>query len=103
MLEILALVWLTNKIGKTVEAKGHKSGKYKWTAVGLWFGGEIVGVIIGSIIGAIAGGDNAQCIAYIVALLGAITGAVIANSIANNVEPVQVIPAPSNQLNNPPS
>lgn len=99
MLEILALFWLTGNIGKTVEAKGHKSGKYKWMAVGLWFGGEFAGAIFGAIIGSFFGQDSAQCVAYIVALGGAITGAVIAMSIAKNVEPVQ----PSPTLGTPPT
>jgi len=98
MLEILAIIWLTNNIGKTVEAKGHKSGKYKWMAVGLWFGGEIVGAIVGAIIGAIIGGDSAQCVTYVVAIGGAIVGAVIANSIAKNLEPVQVSPITNNPV-----
>ena len=105
MLEILAVFWLTNKIGKVVEDKGHKSGKYKWMAVGLWFGGEIAGGIFGTIIGLFLsdGGEGFQCIAYIFALIGAITGAVIANMIANNLQPVEASPSTNDPLNTPPN
>ena len=92
MLEILAIIWLVNKIGKTVEAKGRKSGIYKWLAAGLWIGGEIAGLILGAIIGAFVSEDSAQCIMYLVALGGAATGALIAITIANHLEPVQTNP-----------
>jgi len=83
MLEIIVLIGLTSQIGKIVEAKGYKSGKYKWMTVGLWFGGELVGAIIGSLI---TGGDeSANCLLYIIALVGAAAGAGIANSIANKL------------------
>ena len=86
MLEILVLIGLTNHIGKTIEAKGHKSAKYKWMTVGLWFGGEIVGAFIGTLI--TGGDDSGRCLLYIIALSGAAVGAAIANSIANNLEPL---------------
>jgi hypothetical protein len=35
MLEIVAILILTNHVGKIVEAKGLKSGGYKWGAAGL--------------------------------------------------------------------
>jgi uncharacterized membrane protein YeaQ/YmgE (transglycosylase-associated protein family) len=85
MIEILVLIALTNRIGKTVEAKGYKSGKYKWITIGLWFGGEIVGAVIGS---ALTGGDESAIgVLYLVALLGAVIGALIAFLIASNLEP----------------
>ena len=94
MLELLILIGLTSSIGKTVEAKGHKSGKYKWMTVGLWFGGEIVGVVIGAVIGTLltGGDDSVTCITYIVGLAGAAVGAAIANSIAKNLEPMPGYP-----------
>ena len=92
MLEILALLALTKRIGNIVESKGHKATKYKWMTVGLWFGGEIVGVILGAIIA--GGSDSAQCLIYVVALIGAAIGAAIAYSIANNVKPATGYPEP---------
>src|SRR5215212_8260846 len=99
MLEILVLIGLTSRIGKIVEAKGHKSGKYKWMTVGLWFGGEIVGAIIGSLI--TAGDQSASCALYIIALLGAAVGAWIASSIANNLPVVGPSLAPAASTGTP--
>lgn len=96
MLEIVAILILTNHVGKIVEAKGLKSGGYKWGAAGLWFGGEIAGAFIGGIIIAIAGADS-NCIAYLAALLGAAVGAWVAIAIAKDAEP------PPNYSQEPPS
>jgi len=90
MLEIIALVALTRHIGKMVEAKGHKPGKYKWMTVGLWIGGEIAGAIVGAIFAAAS--DTGECLIYIVALLGAAAGAVAAYLIAKNVAPLPGFP-----------
>lgn len=81
MLEILALISLTNKIGRIVEQKGYQSSGYKWSTVAWWFGGEILGVIIGLLI---TGGEQGLP-AYIIALIGAAIGASIAYSNANNL------------------
>jgi hypothetical protein len=91
MLEILILIALTNRVGKIVEAKGLKSGGYKWGAVGLWVGGEIGGAVIGGIIMAITNSDF-QCLAYLVALLGAAIGAWVAITIAKDAEPMPGFP-----------
>jgi hypothetical protein len=96
MLEIIVLVALTNHIGRIVEAKGYRSGKYKWMTVGLWFGGEIVGAIMGSFM---TGSESGTCVRYIIALLGAAAGAVIANSIANNLQAMPGYPLPSEGTN----
>lgn len=85
MLEILALLVLTKRIGKIVEEKGHKSGWYKALAVGLWFGGEIVGLILGILI--VGGDSSARWLPYLIALIGAAVGAGIAYAIANNLPP----------------
>lgn len=91
MLEILALLVLTKKIGKVVEAKGRKSGGYKALVVGLWFGGEIIGFILGT---AMAANDpSARLLPYFIALLGAAVGAGIAYAIASNLSPVAPVPA----------
>jgi hypothetical protein len=100
MLEILALILLTKEIGKIVEAKGHKSGKFKWMTVGLWLGGEITGMVVGMFLAMLLGGDEStQCIIYIIALLGAVLGAGTAYLIAKNIQPVQISPS----TNNPPN
>jgi hypothetical protein len=91
MIEILVLIAFTGHIGKVVEAKGYKSGKYKAYAVGLWFGGELIGAILGSFFLSSAG-DSTRCGAYIFALIGAAIGAFIANSIAGNLEPMPGYP-----------
>ena len=86
MLEIIALMALTKRIGSIVEQKGHKSRWYKVLTVVLWFGGELTGGILGLIV---AGADeSAQCLIYLFALLGAAVGAVIAYSIANSLSPI---------------
>jgi hypothetical protein len=96
MLEILALLVLTKRIGKIVEEKGRKSGGYKILMVGLWFGGEIVGLILGTVI---AGGDpSAKWLPYLIALLGAVIGAGIAYAIANGLSPVT---EPTSMLSSP--
>lgn len=85
MLEILFLIWFTGKIGKMVESKGHKGGKYKWMAVGLWVAGEFLGAFIGAF--AAGSSDDVQCMTYGFALVGAGIGAAIAYAIANRAEP----------------
>ena len=93
MLEILFLIALTNRIGKTVEAKGYKSGKYKWMTIGLWFGGEILGAIIGA---SLTGGDESAIgLLYIIALLGAAVGTMIAFFIATGLQPLPGFPKPA--------
>jgi hypothetical protein len=81
MLEILFLIFLAKKMGKTVEAKGRKAGRYKAMLVAFWFGGEILGLIIGR---AIVGESIAI---YLIALIGAGVGAAAAFGVANNLAP----------------
>jgi hypothetical protein len=83
MLEILALIGLTKTIGKIVEEKGYKSGRYKLLTVLMWFGGEILGAIIGTV--AAEEVESAQCLIYLFALAGAGLGAFGAYSIANSL------------------
>jgi hypothetical protein len=47
MLEIIALIFLTKKMGALAIDKGLKSGTWKLYTVLAWIGGEIVGIIIG--------------------------------------------------------
>jgi hypothetical protein len=85
MLEILVLVALTRRIGRIIESKGLEATKYKWMAVGLWFGGETVGAILGGI--TTSGSDSMLCLTYLSALIGAALGAIIAIAIARSVKP----------------
>lgn len=89
MLEILALVYLTRKIGRMVEEKGRKRGWYKALTVLLWFGGEIFGGIAGAIL---LGGEEAAF--YLFALLGAAAGAGTAYLIAANLSSLSPLPPP---------
>ena len=86
MLEILALIALTRKIGEIVQAKGRKTGWYKFMTVALWIGGELLGAIIGGEIAAVTNSES--YIAYLFALLGAVIGAVAAYLIARAVPPL---------------
>jgi hypothetical protein len=79
MLEILALLALTRKIGKIVENKGYKPGMYKFLTCVLWFGGEIFGAILGAIIS-----EGEMIPTYLIAILGAMIGAGTAYLIAVN-------------------
>jgi uncharacterized Tic20 family protein len=86
MLEILALWWLTKKIGEIVTAKGHQSLAYQIIAVVLWFGGEIAGVIFGLVLSAFMD-DSLGCLIYVFALVGAVGGAGLAYFIATVLSP----------------
>jgi hypothetical protein len=46
MLEIIALIFLTRKIGDLAERKGLKKGWWKFYTVIGWFGGEIIGIVL---------------------------------------------------------
>jgi len=50
MLEILALVFLTGKIGTLAERKGLKKGWWKFYTVIAWFGAEVIGIIVGMLV-----------------------------------------------------
>jgi uncharacterized Tic20 family protein len=86
MLEILALWWLTKRIGTIVRQKGHESLAYQIIAVVLWFGGEIAGGIFGLIVGAFMN-DSLGCLIYLFALVGAVGGGGFAYFIATRLSP----------------
>lgn len=50
MLEIIALILLTKRIGVLAEQKGLKPGTWKLYTVLVWLGSEIVGVLLGIIL-----------------------------------------------------
>lgn len=93
MLEILALLALTKRIGNIVEQKGHKSRWYKVLTVVLWFGGEIIGAILGVIL--TAASESAQCLIYLFALGGAVAGAGAAYLIAISLSPASSVSLPA--------
>ena len=96
MLEIIALIFLTRKIGEIVEAKNRKSGWFKFMAVVLWIGFEIVGAIAGGTYAAMTGASEA--VGYIFALVGAAVGAalslVIVKSLPAKADPLAAPPPP---------
>lgn len=47
MLEIIALIFLTKKMGNLALQKGLKSGTWKLYTVLAWFAGEMLGVFVG--------------------------------------------------------
>ncbi|MEO6392595.1 MAG: hypothetical protein ABIP75_12135 [Pyrinomonadaceae bacterium] len=92
MLEILALIHLTRRIGEIVAEKGRKTFGYKLMAVALWIGGEFVSAVLGAVIAQVMGWPSA--IAYLFALIGAVIGAGIAFLIAKQLPPLAVEPPP---------
>jgi uncharacterized membrane protein YeaQ/YmgE (transglycosylase-associated protein family) len=90
MLEIIILIVLAGKIGKTVEAKGRRKGPYQLMLVGLWFGGEVFGALLGGILTFALSNDPDPplFLAYVLALVGAIVGAVISFAIVNGLSPL---------------
>jgi formylglycine-generating enzyme required for sulfatase activity len=85
MLEILAVWWLTRRIGQIVRRKGRKSVWYQVLTIVLWCVGELSGALLGWIL--TDAGESGQCLIYILALAGAGTGAAIAYWIANSLTP----------------
>jgi len=86
MLEIIALVMLTRRIGDIVKQKNRKSGWYKFMTVLLWFGCEVIGAVIGGIVVGLTGSPDA--VIYLIALAGAAVGAGIAFLIAKALPPL---------------
>ena len=88
VLEIILLIWLWRKIGAIVRAKNRAPIGFQLMTIGLWLGGEIVGLITGILVLG-GGGSGAQqgfnAGAYLFALGGAIAGAVVAFIIANSL------------------
>lgn len=70
MLEIIALIFLTRKIGKIAEDKGLKSGTWKLYTVLAWIAGEFIGAVIGVLI---FGPENIVSV-ILLAIAGAVTG-----------------------------
>jgi hypothetical protein len=73
MLEIIALVYLTRRVGEIAREKGRKAGWFKLMTVVLWIGCELGGAVAGGIAVALAGWPEA--VTYVFALVGAAAGA----------------------------
>ena len=65
MLEIIALVYLTRKMGELAARKGVSKGNWKLFTVLAWIGAEFIGACVGYIIG---GDDSGKALAYVFAL-----------------------------------
>ena len=50
MLEILALVYFSRKIGELAQRKGLKRGLWRFYTVLAWFGAEILGIVLSLLI-----------------------------------------------------
>ena len=50
MLEIIALIFLTKKVGETATRKGLPPGRWKLYTVLTWFAFEVAGFIVGALL-----------------------------------------------------
>lgn len=50
MLEVIALYFLSKRIGLLAEQKGENPTRWKWYTIFTWIGAEIVGVLVGMLI-----------------------------------------------------
>jgi hypothetical protein len=93
MLEIVALVMLSQTIARMARRRGRSPTPFVLMLVGLWSGGEIAGAFLyGFVLGAAGyrGGlmNVLVLVVYAVALVGAAVGATCAFAIARCVSPV---------------
>jgi hypothetical protein len=79
MLEILAIIGLSKKIGNIAFDKGLKKTPYIIIMIALWVVLEIVGAVIGTLIF----GEETLMV-YLCAVLGAATGALLGYLIVNS-------------------
>ena len=70
MLEIIALIFLTRKMGNLADRKGLRPGRWKLYTVLAWIAGEFVGAVAGVLI---FGPENIFSV-IMVAIAGAVTG-----------------------------
>ena len=73
MLELIALFYLTRRVGDIARRKGRKAGWFQLMTVLLWFGCELGGGVVGGI--AVALTDSPEALIYLFALDGAVVGA----------------------------
>ena len=80
MLEIILIVYLVKRIGKTAEKKGHAKAKYQGLFVVLWIVFEFLGGFIGAMLS-----DGETFMAYLFALAGAGLSCLISFVIVNSL------------------
>lgn len=87
MLEIIALIFLTKRIGNIVQAKGLSPARYKALLVALWFVGEIAGfVAFGALESSMRTNETGFFVVF--GLLGAALGTITAFAIAIAATPI---------------
>jgi outer membrane lipoprotein SlyB len=82
MLEILAMIWFSRKLGTIAKAKGRRPGGYWVLGVVSWFGGEVLGATAGATTGN-------QAAVYVFAIFGAIVCTVAAYTVVSNLAPLR--------------
>jgi len=86
MLEILLVVYLGKKMAALMRQKGRSPTGYVFMLVGMWLGGEILGMVLGMMLMGAADGPNLSI--YGLAIVGAVIGAGLAFLIAKSLAPV---------------
>jgi hypothetical protein len=81
MLEILLIIFLSKKIGKIAESRGHRKGPNIAFFVGMWLAGEFIGAALGIFLF-----KGIMIAAYVMALIGAALGTVLSFSIVQKLE-----------------
>lgn len=76
MIEVIALILLTAKMGRIASRKGLKPGRWQLYTILAWLAGEFAGILVGIMIF----GTNNLVSVILVALAGAITGYLILKS-----------------------
>jgi lipoprotein-releasing system permease protein len=81
MVELIILYFLCRMVGDRARRLRREPRPYQWLLVGLWFGGEFLGLVLSIIFAGLHGislGGAAMLVPYAAALVGAIIGLVIA-------------------------
>lgn len=84
MIEIIVLIYLTQKIGNKAVLKGLKVGWWKFYTVMAWIGAELLGTIIAVIL---FGPTNMFSI-YSIAIVSAFGGYLLVNYLVDKAPPV---------------
>ncbi len=93
MLEILGIIWLSNKNKANALSRGRKPGGFVALTIALWFGLEFIGLFIGFAL-------EMELGAYILGLGFAIIGGVISWLVAKNCRTGEYVPPAAATLEN---